>query len=46
VTKTLGPITRHSSNQWGFSWPDSRPEDYEVVFEVLSSDADFVSTTR
>lgn len=46
VTKTLGPITRHSSNQWGFSWPDSRPEDYDVVFEVLSSDADFVSTTR
>ena len=45
VTKTLGPITRHSSNQWGFSWPDSKPEDYDVTFEVLSSDAGFVNTT-
>ena len=45
VTKTLGPITRHSSNQWGFSWPDSKPDDYEVTFEVLSSDADFVTAT-
>ena len=45
VTKTLGPITQHSSNAWGYSWPNSQPDDYNTVFEVLSSDADFTNTT-
>src|SRR5690606_34893241 len=46
VTKTIGPITRHTTNGWGFSWPNSKPEDYDLVFEGLSSDADFVKTMR
>src|SRR5690606_27342194 len=46
VTKTIGPITRHTTNSWGFSWPNSKPEDYDLVFEGLSSDADFVKTMQ
>ncbi|WP_257666707.1 ABC transporter permease [Parapedobacter tibetensis] len=46
VTKTIGPITRHTTNGWGFSWPNSKPEDYDLVFEGLSSDADFVETMQ
>ncbi|MEC3881466.1 ABC transporter permease [Parapedobacter sp. 10938] len=46
VTKTIGPITRHTTNSWGFSWPNSKPEDYDLVFEGLSSDADFVETMQ
>src|SRR5690606_33499122 len=46
ITKTIGPITRHTTNNWNFSWPNSKPEDYDVVFEGLSSDADFVETMQ
>lgn len=46
VTKTIGPITRHTTNNWNFSWPNSKPEDYDLVFEGLSSDADFVNTLQ
>ena len=46
VTKTIGPITRHTTNSWGFNWPNSKPEDYDLVFEGLSSDADFVKTMQ
>lgn len=46
MTKTLGPITKHSTNGWGFSWPNSKPEDFDLVFEGLSSDADFTKTMR
>ena len=41
VSMNQGPITRHSSNSWGFSWPGSKPEDYDVVFETMSTDAHF-----
>ena len=44
VSANQGPISRHSSNSWGFSWPGSRPEDYDVVFETMSADADFTKT--
>lgn len=46
VSKSLGPITRYSSNGWGFSWPGSKPEDYDVVFDRLSADADFTETMQ
>ncbi|WP_134089747.1 ABC transporter permease [Olivibacter sp. XZL3] len=46
VSKSLGPITRYSSNGWGFSWPGSKPEDYDVVFDRLSADADFTKTMQ
>lgn len=44
VSKSLGPITRYTSNGWGFSWPNSKPEDYDVTFGRLSADADFTKT--
>ncbi|PPL02993.1 ABC transporter permease [Parapedobacter indicus] len=46
ITKTIGPITRHTTNSWNFSWPNSKPEDHDLVFEGLSSDADFVKTMQ
>lgn len=44
VSKTLGRITHYASNSWGFSWPESKPEDSDVVFNIMSSDADFTQT--
>ena len=44
VSKSLGPITGYTSNGWGFSWPGSKPEDYSVVFDRLSAEADFTKT--
>jgi ABC-type antimicrobial peptide transport system permease subunit len=44
MTKTWGRITKNGSNSWGYSWPNSKPEDYDVVFNNMSSDADFCKT--
>lgn len=44
VTKTLGRITHYASNSWGYSWPGAKPEDFDVVFNVMSTDADFSKT--
>ena len=44
VSKTWGRITRNGSNSWGYSWANSKPEDYDVVFNNMSSDADFSKT--
>ncbi len=44
VTKSMGRITHYASNSWGFSWPNSKPEDYDVVFNSMSSDVDFIKT--
>lgn len=44
VSKSLGPITEYTSNSWGFSWPGSKPEDSNVVFDRLSAEADFTKT--
>ncbi len=44
VTKTLGRISHYASNSWGFSWPNSKPEDFEAVFNMMSSDVDFTHT--
>lgn len=46
ITKSLGPITSSYTNGWGFSWPGSRPEDYDLVFQGMSSDADFSATMK
>jgi predicted permease len=44
VTKSLGPISRISSDGWGFSWDGSTEKDKEQDFIWQSSDADFVKT--
>ena len=44
VTKSLGRISHYASNSWGFSWPNSKPEDYDVVFNMMSTDIDFSKT--
>jgi predicted permease len=44
VNKSSGPISRYNSNSWGYEWSNSKPEDYDVVFNTMSTDADFVRT--
>ncbi len=44
VTKSLGPISRISSDGWGFSWDGSTEKDKRLDFIWMSSDADFVTT--
>jgi len=45
VNKSLGRITQYSSNGWGYFWPNSRPEDYDLTFNVMTSDTDFTGAT-
>lgn len=44
VTKSLGRISHYASNSWGYTWLNSKPEDYDVVFNKMSTDASFSST--
>lgn len=44
VTKSLGRISHYASNSWGYSWPNSKPEDYDVVFNMMSTDVAFSNT--
>ena len=44
VTKSLGRITHYANNSWGYSWPNSKPNDFDAVFNGMSSDADFAKT--
>lgn len=44
VTKSLGRITHYSSNSWGYSWSNSRPEDGDVTFNITSADIEFTET--
>jgi ABC-type antimicrobial peptide transport system permease subunit len=44
VNKTSGPITRHWSDGWGYSWDGSTKEDKKVDFIQFAVDADFVKT--
>ena len=45
VTRTSGPITRHWSDGWGFSWDGSTETDKKTDFIQMSADADFTLTT-
>ncbi|MBD1434162.1 ABC transporter permease [Sphingobacterium sp. DN00404] len=44
VTKSLGRITGYTSNSWGYSWPNAQPEDFDVTFNIMSTDTDFGQT--
>lgn len=44
VTKSLGRITHYANNNWGYAWPNSKPEDFDAVFNGMSSDVDFTKT--
>jgi putative ABC transport system permease protein len=44
VTKSLGRITHYASNSWGYSWPNAQPEDFDVTFNIMSTDTDFLQT--
>ncbi|SKB46672.1 duplicated orphan permease [Sphingobacterium nematocida] len=44
VTKSWGRISRYGSNSWGYAWPNSKPEDYDVVFNNMNVDRDFIKT--
>ncbi|APU95938.1 hypothetical protein BV902_05925 [Sphingobacterium sp. B29] len=44
MTKSWGRISRSGSNSWGYSWPNDRPEDYDVVFNNMATDCDFIKT--
>ncbi|MGB3066133.1 ABC transporter permease [Sphingobacterium thalpophilum] len=44
MTKSWGRISRSGSNSWGYSWPNDRPEDYDVVFNNMATDVDFTKT--
>jgi ABC-type antimicrobial peptide transport system permease subunit len=44
VTKCSGPITKHWSDSWGFSWQGSTETDKKTNFLIMSTDADFVKT--
>ena len=44
VTRTSGPITRHWSDGWGYSWKGSTKEDEKRDFIFFGVDADFVKT--
>lgn len=41
VSKNQGPVSRYSSNSWGFSWPGATAQDYDVVFNTMSTDRNF-----
>ncbi|MGO3307696.1 MAG: ABC transporter permease, partial [Sphingobacterium sp.] len=44
VTKSLGRVTHYANNNWGYAWPNSKPEDFDAVFNGMSSDVDFTKT--
>lgn len=44
ITKSWGRISRYGSNSWGYAWPNSKPEDYDVVFNNMNADRDFIRT--
>lgn len=44
VNKSSGPIARYNSNSWGYNWSSNVTADYNVVFNTLSTDADFEGT--
>ncbi len=44
ISKTWGRISRNGSNSWGYSWPNAKPEDYDVVFNNMATDCDFTQT--
>ena len=44
VVKSAGRITSYNSNSWGYHWPNARPEDYDVTFNTMSTDASFTQT--
>ncbi|MGO1595625.1 MAG: ABC transporter permease [Sphingobacterium sp.] len=44
ITVNNGPITRRSSDSWGFEWEGSTLDDVQTTFIRLGSDADFIQT--
>lgn len=44
MTVNNGPITRRSSDSWGFEWEGSTSDDLQTTFVRLGSDADFIQT--
>ncbi|PRD52713.1 FtsX-like permease family protein [Sphingobacterium gobiense] len=44
VVKSAGRITSYNSNSWGYSWPNAQPEDFDVTFNTMSTDASFTQT--
>jgi putative ABC transport system permease protein len=44
VNASLGPITQHWSDGWGYAWPGCSEADKRIDFIHFSSDADFVKT--
>lgn len=44
MTINNSPITRRSSDSWGFEWEGSIADDVQTTFVRLGSDADFVQT--
>lgn len=44
ITKTQNQISSNGGNSWGYSWPNSEPQHYDVVFNNMSTDADFTKT--
>lgn len=44
ITKTQSRISATGGNSWGYTWPNSKPEHYDVVFNNMSTDADFTKT--
>ncbi|WP_118195953.1 ABC transporter permease [Albibacterium indicum] len=44
VNISSGSITRPNMDSWGYNWANSKPEDYNVVFFTMTSDANFVET--
>lgn len=44
MTVNNGPITRRSSDSWGFEWEGSTSNDLQTTFVRLGSDADFIQT--
>lgn len=44
VSKTSGPITRHWSDGWGYTWEGSTKQDEKVDFTSFAVDANFTRT--
>lgn len=44
VSKTSGPITRHWSDGWGYSWEGSTKQDEKIDFISFAVDANFTKT--
>ena len=44
VSKSIGPITRLNTRQWGLSWPGSTQEDKDQEFVPFGADVDFLKT--